>query len=83
MYFLGIFPISHALFILAVSFFVLLGATKAESRVLKEFGRLIAIALWIVAIYLIAITIYLGFTYGSGVDRYMPYAKMHKFMMPK
>jgi len=80
--FLGIKAIAKALLVLAVSFFVLLGVTKTESRRLQQFGRIIAIGLFLVAILSIVCTLYLGIIYG-GSPKYMPFKKMHyKMMMP-
>lgn len=57
-----ILPIIPAVGMFTISFFVLLGASKTESKKLKEFGKLIAITLWVTSIYLIAFAIYTNFT---------------------
>jgi hypothetical protein len=71
-----ILPIIPAVGMFTISFFVLLGASKTDSRGLKELGRLIAIVLWITSIYLIAFAIYTNFTdkpYGTKriINQYM------------
>lgn len=63
-----ILPIIPAVGMFTISFFVLLGVSKADSKGLKQLGRLIALTLWITSIYLIVFAIYTNFTdkpYGS------------------
>jgi len=47
----GILPIVKALMLLVVSFFVLLGVTKTDSKNLKQFGRILAIILMTISAY--------------------------------
>lgn len=82
----GLFPIVKALFILALSFFILFVVSKTESKGLKQFGRIIAIALCIIATYVIIMALYSSATgksclYKSRFYRDMPYKKMHHGMM--
>lgn len=49
----GMLPITKAVMLVVVSFFVLLGVTKADSKNLKKFGRLIACALWTIAVFMV------------------------------
>ena len=76
---LGIGPIVKGLFMLAVSFFVLLGVTKTDSRGLQQFGRIIAASLFIIAIFSMVATTLLGFK-CSGPGK-MQYKDMYKKMM--
>jgi len=64
----GFTPIVNALFLLTVSFFVLLAASRSESRGLKQFGRIIAVAFWIIAASIVVGTVYLSLT-----DDFSPY----------
>ncbi len=52
------FFILHAVIILVVSFFVLLGVSKADSIGLRTFGRMLAFTLWVIAVYLIVFSLY-------------------------
>ena len=60
--FFGAFPVISILVLLMLSFFVLLAIPKAETKKLKQFGRVIVIISWITALYLIAISIYANYT---------------------
>jgi len=56
----GMFPIVKALLLLVVSFFVLIGVTKADSKRLKQFGRILAVALWLVSVCVITCSLFSG-----------------------
>lgn len=82
----GLFPVVKALLMLIVSFFVLFAVSRTESKRLKQFGRILAVTLCIIAAYLIIIALYLSVTgkslsYKSMPYRYMPYKRMHHGMM--
>ncbi len=57
----GMFFVFHAVMLLVISFFVLIGASKVDSLGLRTFGRMLAFALWVLAVYLIAFSIYGGY----------------------
>lgn len=76
---LNLFPAGKIMIMLTVSFFVLIAAAKTDSRRLKQFGRIIAMSLWI-----IAAAIYLDATYSNltgketcSFDKSMFSNKMH------
>lgn len=82
----GLSPVVKALFMLVVSFFVLFAVAKTESKRLRQFGRIIAITLCIIAAYVIIMALYSSVMgkpclYKSKFHRYMPYEKMHHGMM--
>lgn len=74
---IGLFAIIPTTMLLAVSFFVLFTARKAEQQELKIFGIVIAVLLWISA----ALVFSSGF-YTIATGR-CPVMKMHKMMMHK
>ncbi|MBU2044489.1 MAG: hypothetical protein KJ619_04625 [Candidatus Omnitrophica bacterium] len=56
---MGIFMIlKKILMLLVLSFFVLLGASKADSEGLKKFGRILAMLMWVAVVAIIALTAY-------------------------
>jgi hypothetical protein len=72
---LGIMAMAKALLTLAVSFFVLLGVTKTDSKGLQQFGRIVGAGLFILAIFSLAISLYAGLKWGYQ-GKTMPYKKM-------
>lgn len=74
-----LFFIIKAVLLLVVSFFVLVGVTKTESKNLKTFGRILAITLWIISAVSIIFSIYLSNT-TSRLPRMHKYHPMHKMM---
>ena len=52
------FFIFQAVILLVISFFVLLGASRATSGGLRIFGRMLAFTLWGLAVYLIVFALY-------------------------
>ena len=55
---LGLHLLAKAVLVFAVSFFVLLGVNKTESKGLKQFGRIIAFAMWVIAVVTIVSVVY-------------------------
>lgn len=51
-------PVIAALFLLAISFFVVLAIPKAETKRTKQFGRIVAILIWAMVVYLAGITVF-------------------------
>jgi len=63
-----VFSLVHAVVLLAVSFFILLAARKADSQNIKTFGYVIAVLLWVVA----------ALVFGKGISARQPiFHKMH------
>ena len=58
----GLYKIIKALGLLVVAFFVLLGASKTNSKGLKQFGKFLAIALSAVGAILIVCAVYSSLT---------------------
>lgn len=75
-----VFSLVPAVVLLAISFFVLLAARKSDSQLLKTFGYVIAVLLWVAA----------ALVFGSGISgcHSQPYKKhmmgerMGRTMMP-
>ena len=59
MIFSGMFLIFQAVIILVISFFVLLGTSRANSKGLRQFGRILAFTLWMLAVYLFILSVYM------------------------
>jgi len=80
----GLYKIIKALVLLVVAFFVLLGASKTNSKGLKQFGKFLAIALSAVAAILIVCAVYSNLTGSkSKCRKSMPKMMYHKKMMQK
>jgi FtsH-binding integral membrane protein len=80
------FPIVKALCMLTVSFFILFAVSKTESKGLQQFGRIIAVTFWVMAIALVILSFYASLTGQShlcGKDKGMFYKKMHHGMWRK
>jgi len=63
----GLFPLTPAILLLTVSFFVLFAASKTDSKALKTFGTTIAVLLWIIAGLMLILTLYIGITGKSAI----------------
>ena len=75
----SLYPIVKAVLLIVVSFFVLLGVSKAESKNLKTLGRMLAITLWIISASAIICSIFSGYA-----DKYPKLNKYHhKYKMMK
>ncbi len=61
------FHIIKSLHLLTLSFFILFAATKTDSDRLKQFARILAITIIIVATALILFSIYLNLIYIWGI----------------
>jgi len=74
--------LAKAFLLVVVSFFTLLGASKAESKGLKKFGNLLATAMWAIATVIVATTVYSMVT-GKGClySKGSPYKSHYKKMM--
>ena len=79
----GLYKIIKALALLVVTFFVLLAASKTNSKGLKQFGKFLAIALSATAAILIVCAVYSSLT---GVSKKckgpMSRAPMHRMAKP-
>ncbi|UCC95584.1 MAG: hypothetical protein JSW40_02245 [Candidatus Omnitrophota bacterium] len=73
----GLIPVMKALFMVVTSFFVLFCVTKTESKGLKQFGRIIAFTLWIIAAYLIILGLYARITGIPCKHGGLSFRKMH------
>ncbi len=76
---MGLFMAAKILFLLVVSFFILLSITKIKSKKLQQFGRLLAVSIWILSAFmvlnLLTVTLYDG---GCKKSKKMGYKKMHQ-----
>ena len=77
-----------AFFLMVLSFFTLLEASKADSQGLKKFGRLLAAAMWAIAAVTVAATVYTMVTgkaclYGKGFPYKHHYKKMMRQRIPQ
>ncbi|UCD15582.1 MAG: hypothetical protein JSV34_00590 [Candidatus Omnitrophota bacterium] len=63
-------PTIKALGLLTVSFFLLFAVSNTKSNNLRKFGRVLAVALWIVAAYLIIIGTYSSLTGEDYLYKY-------------
>ncbi|HRW58755.1 MAG TPA: hypothetical protein P5048_03965 [Chlamydiales bacterium] len=72
-------PITIALLLVVISFFVLVTLKKVESNALKVFGYVLAVFLWIFAIYILVPRFSGMHMNGQG----MMNGKSHQKMMPK
>jgi|GEM_PF-6614461 len=87
---MGIFMmLKKVLMLLVLSFFVLLGASKADTEGLKKFGRILAMLMWVAVVALIALSAYkvtTGKNCRSGKQSQkrmmMPRQQDQKQMMP-
>ena len=80
-----LFPAVNAMLLLVLSFFVLVGVSKTDSKTLKSFGRILTVILWAIAACLIAVTLYLNYSGAKGKTlRYklMPYKMYHRVLKP-
>ena len=75
MHIMGLFSIIPVTVFLTVSFFVLYAVQKAETKGLKQFGRIIAVLLWISAAAVLSMGI---FVLSTGCH---PLFSMHRQMM--
>jgi hypothetical protein len=63
----GLFSLTPAIMLLAVSFFVMFAASKTDSKALKTFGTTIAVLLWIIAGLMLILSLYIGISGKSGI----------------
>ncbi|MFH1339297.1 MAG: hypothetical protein ABIH40_05600 [Candidatus Omnitrophota bacterium] len=63
----GLFCLIPAVFLLAVSFFVLFAVSKTDSRALKKFGVTIAVLFWILTGLLLILSVYFGISGKSAI----------------
>lgn len=63
----GLFCLTPAVLLLAISFFVLFAVSKTDSRTLKKFGATIAVLLWILAGLLLILSVYFGISGKSAI----------------
>ncbi len=63
----GLMPIVQAVLLSVVSFFVLVAVTKTESKNLQKFGRLLACALWTIAVVMVVSTFFFSGTSKRGL----------------
>ncbi len=80
--------LAKAFVLIVVSFFTLLGASKADSKGLKKFGNLLAVAMWAVAAVILASTVYTMVTgksclYSKGSRYKSHYKKMMRQEAPQ
>lgn len=61
MMFPEMFLVEKVMLLLVVSFFVLVGVTKTDSKNLKTFGRILAMTFWIIAICATICLVYSGY----------------------
>ncbi|MFA7677016.1 MAG: hypothetical protein WCY34_02480 [Candidatus Omnitrophota bacterium] len=56
----GVFALIKVVFMLVVSFFVLFAVSKTDSKGLRQFGRILAFSIWVIAVYALAVNLYVG-----------------------
>jgi len=84
----GLFLLKKAFFLVVLSFFVLLGASKADSEGLKKFGKVLAVIMWALALAAVVLVGYktvTGTSCGSmkyGRQPTMPMQEGQTPMMP-
>lgn len=67
----GVFLIVPATILVTISFFVLVTARKVEGEVLKAFGYVIAVFLWISALFLLSVGFYMGVSGNKFISPFM------------
>ncbi len=74
--------IAKVLFMLVVSFFILVTVTKLKSKELKQFGKLLAIAIWILSAFMV-LNLLAMTMYGPGCKKSqkMTHARMNRGVM--
>ena len=76
---MGLFLVAIIVFMLVVSFFILITVTKIKSKKLQQFGKLLAVSIWILSAFMIFDLLVMTMYDGScKKSQKMGYKKMHR-----